>query len=116
VLAAVAAAASFLIGLNIAGRAALPDRAGISSGAKLKSDKDQKDRSQAKREDREENKREKGEKGEKAAKDREQKGARSEAPESKKADETQPTGPQPLSRTECEQAGRTWNESTNTCG
>ena len=66
-LAAIAAAACFLIGLNMAGRAALPERAGISSGAKLKGDNARKTSPGLRREDRDENKREKerGEKGEK---------------------------------------------------
>ena len=35
--------------------------------------------------------------------------------ESKTDAETAPAGPQPLIRSQCEQAGRTWNEGTNTC-
>jgi hypothetical protein len=35
--------------------------------------------------------------------------------EPKSIPEAQSTGPQPLSRTECEEAGRTWNEAANVC-
>jgi hypothetical protein len=115
VVAALAAAACFLIGLNMAGRAALPERAGVSSGATLKSDKGRKDESRAKRGEKEdENKRDTRDKPK--GKDDEKTGARSEAPETKETDENQPAAPQPLSRTECDQAGRTWSENTNTCG
>ena len=121
VVAAIAAAACFLIGLNMAGRAALPERAAISSGAKFKVDKEGKDQSRAKREGRDEAKREKRDKDEKREEqqkeDREQgaQTAPSSEAEQKSSTETAPAGPQPLSRTACEEAGRAWNESTNTC-
>ena len=57
VIAALAAAACFLIGLSMAGQASVPDRGDISSGTKLKGEKERKDRSRAKREDRDEAKR-----------------------------------------------------------
>jgi hypothetical protein len=104
VLAAIAATACFLIGLDMAGRAALPERVGISSGAKPKDD--QKDQGRAKRQD--DNRRDK--------RTGEERGQKASAPESKSTKETRPAGPQPLSRTECNEAARTWNETTNTCG
>jgi hypothetical protein len=110
VLAALAAAACFLMGLNMAGRAALPEQAGISSGAKLKGNKERKDQSRAKREDRDEAKRDKREK-EKKAEDEQ----RSAPAEPRATPEPQSTGSQPLSRNVCEQAGRSWNEDANIC-
>jgi hypothetical protein len=112
VLAALLAAACFLIGLNMAGRAALPERAGISTGVKAKKHKDQ---SRAKREDRDADKLEKADKEPKSNENGEDS---KEAPQPATPETTTelPAGPQPLTKTECEQAGRTWNESTNTCG
>jgi hypothetical protein len=113
VLAALLAAACFVIGLNMAGRAALPERAGISTGVKPKKHKDQ---SRAKREDRDADKREKADKEPKSNENDEDS---KEAPQPEATPESTtelPASPQPLTRTECEQAGRTWNESTNTCG
>ena len=127
VIAALAAAACFLIGLSMAGQATVPDRGGISSGAKLKSDKERKDQSRAKREDRDEATRDKREEGKKteeesrakredrdeATRDKEEQ--RSAPAEPKAIPDAPPTGPQPLSRTECDEAGRTWNEGANVC-
>jgi hypothetical protein len=113
VLSALLAAACFVIGLNMAGRAALPERAGISTGVKPKKHKDQ---SRAKREDRDADKREKADKEPKSNENDEDS---KEAPQPEATPESTtelPASPQPLTRTECEQAGRTWNESTNTCG
>ena len=59
VLAAILAAACFLIGLNMAGRASLPDRAAMPSGAKFGGDKEGKEQSRAKREGRDDGKRDK---------------------------------------------------------
>ena len=115
VLAAIVAAAFFLIGLNMAGRAALQERPGISSGAKVKGDKQRKHDSRRKRDDRKEGKRDKRDGDEKEDEEENQQpqsgpGAESE---SKTGTETTPAGP--LSRSQCEQAGRTWNEGANTC-
>ena len=121
VVAAIAAAACFLIGLNRAGRAALPERAAISSGAKFKGDKEGKDQNRAKREGRDEGKREKRDKDEKREEQQREgseQGAQtapSSETEEKSSTEKAPTGPQALSRAACEEAGRAWNESTNTC-
>jgi hypothetical protein len=135
VIAALAAAACFLIGLSMAGQATVPERGGISSGAKLKSDKEQKDQSRAKREDRDKATRDKREEGKKteeesrakredrdeATRDKREEEEKTEeeqrsAPAEPKAiPEAQSTGPQPLNRTECEEAGRTWNEGANVC-
>jgi len=117
VLAAIAAAACFLIGLNMAGRAALQERPGISSGAKIKGDKERKHESRMKRDGRKEGKRNKRDEDEKEDEEENQQtqsgpGAESE---SKTDTATAPAGPQPLIRSQCEQAGRTWNEGTNTC-
>ena len=57
VLAAIAAAACFLIGLNMAGRAVLQERPGISSGAKVKGETQRKLESRKKRDGRMEGKR-----------------------------------------------------------
>ena len=57
VLAAIAAAACFLIGLNMAGRAVLQERSGISSGAKVKGGTQRKHESRKKRDGRMEGKR-----------------------------------------------------------
>ena len=65
VLAAVAASACFLIGLNMAGRAAVQDRPGISSGVKVKGDKQGNNESRMRREGRKEGKRDKRDKDEK---------------------------------------------------
>jgi len=59
VLAALAAAAFFLIGLNMAGRAVLQERPGISSGAKVKGDTQRKHESRKKRDGWKEGKRDK---------------------------------------------------------
>ena len=126
VVAAIVAGACFLIGLNMAGRAALPEQAGISSGAHFKGDKERKDQSRVKREGREDGKREKRDKDDQRAKGEEGEGKKEgereqgvqqapTKPEQNSKTETVPAGPQPLSRTACEEAGRTWNESTNTC-
>jgi hypothetical protein len=65
VLAAIAAAACFLIGLNMAGRAVLQERAGISLGATEKGDKQRKHEFRKKRDDRNEGKRDKRDEDEK---------------------------------------------------
>ena len=106
VLAAIAATGCFLIGLNMAGRAAFPERAGIS---KVKGHKDQ---SRAERKDRKVNHRARDEMKGKADKQEndERTDMESEAPAANTTE-----GPQPLNRTACEEAGRTWNENTNTC-
>src|SRR5918996_5626149 len=74
VVAAIVAGACFLIGLNMAGRAALPEQAGISSGAHFKGDKERKDQSRVKREGREDGKREKRDKDDQRAKGEEGEG------------------------------------------
>ena len=73
----------------------------------------------AKREGRDEarrQKRDKDEKREEKQKEDREQGAQtapSSEAEQKSSTETAPAGPQPLSRTACEEAGRAWNESTN---
>jgi hypothetical protein len=117
VIAAILAAACFLIGLNMAGRASLPDRAAMPSGAKFGADKDGKKQSRTKREGRDEGKRDKGDKDEKSETQQEEE--RPQEPSSKadqkSSTETAPAGPQPLTRTACDEAGRSWNDSTHTC-
>lgn len=116
VMAAVAAAGCFLVGLNMAGRAALPERAEISSGAKFKGEKQHKDQSQARKEDRNQGKQRENENKRKigARENSEQNESEPDSPEP--TTETLPGSSVPLSRIECEQAGHTWNESSNTCG
>ena len=70
VLAAILAAACFLIGLDMAGRASLPDRAAMPPGAKFERDKEGKEQSRAKREDRDEGTRTSGTKMRKAKRKR----------------------------------------------
>jgi hypothetical protein len=117
VLAAILAAACFLIGLDMAGRASLPDRAAMPPGAKFERDKEGKEQSRAKREDRDEGTRDKRDKDEKSEtqKDEQSRQQPSSETDQKSSTETAPAGPQPLTRTACDEAGRSWNESTNTC-
>lgn len=113
VLAAIAAAACFLIGLNMAGRAVLQERAGISLGA-TKGDKQRKHEFRKKRDGRKEGKREKRDEYEE--KDEVKSEQTQSDPGAESDSETEgEVSPQPLSRSQCEQAGRTWNEGANTC-
>jgi hypothetical protein len=114
VLAAIAAAACFLIGLNMAGRAVLQERAGISLGATEKGDKQRKHEFRKKRDDRNEGKRDKRDEDEKKDEAKNQQPQSDPTAESDSETESE-VSPQPLSRSQCEQAGRSWNEGANTC-
>ena len=89
----------------------------MPSGTKFGADKDGKKQSQTKREGRDEGKRDKGDKDEKSETQQEEE--RPQEPSSKadqkSSTETAPAGPQPLTRTACDEAGRSWNDSTHTC-
>jgi hypothetical protein len=114
VLAALAAAAFFLIGLNMAGRAVLQERPGISSGATVKGDTQRKHEFRKKRDGRKEGKRDKRNEDEKEDEEENQRTQSGPGAESESTGaETTPAAP--LSRSQCEQAGRTWNEGSNTC-
>ena len=139
VLAVIAGAACFLVGLSMTGRAVLPElKAAVTSGSEIGGDKRRGDDAGFC------SKREKGElrrdahKAVKRDKDQTTKGDSDEETEdttqnqpvpegkvdepdsddtpTKAAPTDAPGGPQPLTRAECENAGSAWNESTNTCG
>jgi hypothetical protein len=117
VLAAILAAACFLIGLDMAGRASLPDRAAMSPGAKFQRDKEGKEQFRDKRDGRDQGKRDRWDRDKKSQtqEDEQRRQEPSSEAEKKSSLEKAPTGPQPLTRKACDEAGRSWNENTNTC-
>jgi hypothetical protein len=135
-LAAMAGAACFLIGLNMAGQAVVPElesRASFAPAGTPNAEKQRKGDRESLR-----GKREKGKDGKTAEKGEKRDQAKKSgngSPEKSKEEGTksqvspaaptpatdpgseprEPAGPQPLTRVDCERAGKRWNESGNVC-
>jgi hypothetical protein len=122
-LAALVAAACFLIGLNMTGRAVAPElrnKASLSAGAaKYRKDHDvsRAKRDKGERRKRKDKSRVDEEEDDVEARDSEKPEGVSPQPkqEIEEAPRSQPTEPQPLTRSDCENAGKSWSESTNSC-
>jgi hypothetical protein len=130
-LAAIAGAACFLVGLNMAGRAVTPGVESLAPAGKSGVKGEKGDKGDLRAKDEKRGKGKNGEKGEKAEKrDDEKGGPRAKGKKADTESQAVPSpqaipqreavpgespGPQPLTRAECEEAGKAWDENANVC-